>query len=216
MTITVHTLVKNEERWIKSALLSVLKQVDRLLVWDTGSTDSTVKIIQSISSPKIEFKECGSVDRQGLVKLRNEQIKETTTNWFLILDGDEIWPENHLIQLIKAMQNARPKTIALVNRTRNCLGDIHHYLPQNKGEYRIGPWRGHLNIRAIKNFPGLKVSGEYPNEAYIYQNKKIQDQPEKLEFVDTWYWHTTHLKRTGWWHQFQVMDRVKKFKICFY
>ena len=210
--ITVHTLVKNEEKWIKPAILSVINHVDRILVWDTGSTDQTVKIIQSIKSPKIEFEERGSVNRQGLVKLRNEQIKATVTDWFLILDGDEIWPEKNLLQLIKAMKTAKSSTIALVNRTKNCVGDLHHYLPESAGKYQIGPWRGHLNIRAIKNLPGLTVTGEYPNEAYVSQGKKLQDQPENLELVDTWYYHTTHLKRTSWWHALKVMDRLRKFK----
>lgn len=210
--ITVHTLVKNEEVWIKPALEAVLPHVDSLLVWDTGSTDSTAAIIESIKSPKIKFKQCGPVDREGLVKLRNEQIKATKTDWFLLVDGDEIWPKDNLIQLIKAMRSARPETIALVNRTRNCIGDLNHYLAESQGRYKIGSWSGHLNIRAIRNLPGLKVTGSYPNEAYIFEGKKLQDQPERLEFVDTWYYHATHLKRTGFWHSLRVIDRLKKFK----
>lgn len=210
--LTTHTIVKNEQNWIKPALLSVIDQVEQMLVWDTGSTDRTVAIIKSINSPKIDFAQKGPVDRQGLVALRNEQIKITQTPWFLILDGDEIWPKDNLIQLIKAIEKAQPNIIALVNRTKNCVGDINHFLPEAKGQYNIGPWHGHLNIRAIRNLSGLKVVGEYPNEAYVYQGKKLQDQPENLEFVDTWYLHTTHLKRTGWRCQFSVIDRMKKFK----
>jgi glycosyltransferase involved in cell wall biosynthesis len=212
MNFTVHTVIKNESVWIKSALESVIDLADKLLVWDTGSTDKTVAIIKSINSAKIEFKECGPINRQGLIDLRSQQIKATRTDWFLILDGDEIWPKENLEKLIKAMRSAKPETLALVNRTRNCVGDLQHYLPESAGQYRIGSWHGHLNIRAIRNLPGLKVVGEYPNEAYVYQNKKLQDQPEKLEFVDTWYYHTTHLKRTGWWHSLRVMDRLRKFK----
>lgn len=210
--ITTHTIVKNEQNWIKPALLSVIDQVDRLLVWDTGSTDKTPAIIKSINSPKIVFSQKGSVDRQQLVNLRNLQLKATQTPWFLILDGDEIWPKNNIIQLIKAMEKAQSNTIALVNRTKNCIGDLHHFFPESKGQYHIGPWQGHLNIRAIKNLPGLQVVGEYPDEAYIYQGKKLQNQPERLEFVDTWYLHTTHLKRTDWRHSLKVIDRLKKFK----
>lgn len=215
MTLTIHTIVKNEECWIKPALSSVIDRADRLLVWDTGSTDKTVALIKSLNSPKIEFKECGSVNRQGLVALRNQQIKATTSDWLMLLDGDEIWPKDNLEKLINAMQLAKTKTIALVNRTKNCLGDFNHYVPESSGNYHIGPWSGHLNIRAIRNLPGLKVIGEYPNEAYIYQDKKLQDQPERLEFVDTWYYHTTHLKRTGWWHSLKVIDRLRKFKLRF-
>lgn len=212
--ITGHTIVKNEEVWVKKSLESVLPYLDKILVWDTGSTDKTVEIIRSIDSSKIKFKQCCPVNREGLVKLRNEQIQATKTGWFILVDGDEIWPKDNLIQLIKAMKNSHPETIALVNRTRNCIGDLNHYLPESKGRYKIGPWSGHLNIRAIRNLPGLKVAGAYPNEAYVFEGKKLQDQPGKLEFVDTWYYHTTHLKRTGFWHSLRVMDRIKKFKLA--
>ncbi|MDZ4229406.1 MAG: glycosyltransferase, partial [Patescibacteria group bacterium] len=124
--LTSHTLVKNEEVWIKPALESVINFADPMLVWDTASTDKTVSIIKSIKSPKIKFKQSGPVDREGLVRLRNEQIKATKTDWLLLLDGDEIWPEENLKELTQAMAKAQPETLALVNRTRNCLGDLNH------------------------------------------------------------------------------------------
>jgi len=212
MNITTHTIIKNEEWFIKQALLSAEKFVDEMLVWDTGSTDKTVEIIKSLKSPKVKFKQFSKIDRAGLVKLRNEQIKITNTPWFLILDGDEIWPEKNLDKLVRAMKSAKPNTIALVNRTKNCIGDLNHFVPEEKGKYQIGPWKGHLNIRAIRNVKGLKVEGEYPMESYTLNNEKIQDLVERLQFVDTWYLHATHLKRSGWLNQFKTIDRVKKFK----
>lgn len=212
MFLTACMIVKNEEKWIKPALLSVINHVDAILVWDTGSTDKTVAIIKSIDSPKIEFQQKGPTDRPGLARLRHQQIKLTTTPWFMLLDGDEIWPEKNLIQLIKAIKRAKPTTLALVNRVRNSIGDIYHYLPETKGSYRIGPWQGHLNIRAIKNFPGLQVIGEYPLETYALNGKPIQLLTDRLEFCDTWYLHLTHLKRSGWLHQLNVIDRLKKYK----
>ncbi len=212
MKLTSHTIVKNEQRWIKPALLSVINHVSEMMVYDTGSTDKTVELIKSINSSKIHFKQCGSVNRKSLVNLRNQQIQQTKNPWLLILDGDEIWPEKNLIQLTKSINNAKPNTLALVNKTRNCVKDIYHYLPESKGDYQIGPWKGHLNIRAIKNSLDLKVAGQYPLESYTVNNIPLQDQPENLEFVNTWYLHTTHLKRTNWRHQLNVIDRLKKFK----
>ena len=213
MKLTTHTIVKNEQNWIKPALLSVIDHVDQMLVWDTGSTDKTVEIIKSINSPKIKFQQFKSTGRQSLIDLRNQQIQATQTPWFIILDGDEIWPTKNLLQLIKAIDLAKPDTLALVNKTRNCIKDIYHYLPDSKGQYQIGPWRGHLNIRAIKIHPSLKVVGQYPLESYTVNNLPLQNQPEKLEFVDTWYLHTTHLKRSNWFNQLNVIDRIKKFKL---
>lgn len=213
MKLTTHTIVKNEQNWIKPALLSVIDHVDQMLVWDTGSTDKTIKIIKSINSPKIRLQQFKFINRKSLVDLRNQQIKVTQTPWFLILDGDEIWPKSNLLQLIKTINQAQPSTLALVNKSRNCIKDIYHYLPDSQGQYQIGSWKGHLNIRAIKNSPNLKVIGEYPLESYTVNDIRLQDQPDKLEFVDTWYLHLTHLKRTSWLNQLNVIDRIKKYKL---
>lgn len=210
--ITTHTIVKNEEKYIKYALLSVINFIDRMLVWDTGSSDKTMELIKSIKSKKIQFKQFSKVNRKKIVFLRNEQIKLTKTAWFLILDGDEIWPNKNLLTLIKSMKKANETTIALVNKTRNCIRDIYHYLPEERGYYHIGPWQGHLNIRAIRNIKKLKVVGEYPLESFSLRGIPIQKLINRLEFVDTWYLHTTHLKRSNWLDQIKVIDRLKKFK----
>ena len=245
--ITLHTIVKNEDRFIKAALISALasKDVKRALVWDTGSTDNTVQEILSIKDPRIEFIEKGNVSRKKLALLRNEQLEITKTPWILLVDGDEIWPEKNLQNLILTMKKclAGPDptlpdnnvTIALVNRTRNVVGDIYHYLPESKGHYQIGSWTGHLNIRAIRNLSGLIVKGGYPDEWYELDGVKIQEYPSCLsnkespcrtarrllnrrqefclQFVDTWYLHATHLKRSSsWMAEFKTIDRLKKHK----
>ena len=48
MKVWAHTLVKNEERYIWYAVMSVIDWVDKILIWDTGSTDKTVEIIKEI------------------------------------------------------------------------------------------------------------------------------------------------------------------------
>lgn len=213
--VTLHTVVCNESRFIKAALLAALSsnKVERALVWDTGSTDQTVVEILSIKDKRIKFQQKGNIDRNSLVHLRKEQLKMTKTPWFLLVDGDEIWPRDNLDKLILAMKQCDNKTTAFVCRTRNAVGDIYHYLPESEGHYQIGFWKGHLNIRAIRNLPGLTVRGEYPNEWYELNGKKLQDQPEGLKFVNTWYLHATHLKRSGsWWSELLTIDRWKKHR----
>lgn len=233
--ITLHTIVKNEGKFVKAALLSALSssEVERALVWDTGSTDKTVEEILSIKDRRIEFQQRGKVNRKTLVLLRKEQLAATRTPWFMLVDGDEIWPEKNLQKLISAMKKSGPEIIALVNKTRNAVGDLHHFLPESEGHYQIGPWSGHLNIRAIRNLPGLAVEGIYPNEWYELRGVKIQEYPiclkqetpdvvrsllnkrrePCLKFVDTWYLHATHLKRSeSWISELITLDRLKKHK----
>ena len=59
--ITLHTIVKNEDKFVRAALLATLSsnEVKRALVWDTGSSDDTVAQILSISDKRIEFQQKG-------------------------------------------------------------------------------------------------------------------------------------------------------------
>jgi glycosyltransferase involved in cell wall biosynthesis len=47
-SLTSHSVVKNEEQYIGYALRSVLPFVDSALVFDTGSTDNTVAVIEEV------------------------------------------------------------------------------------------------------------------------------------------------------------------------
>lgn len=44
-TITAHVMVKNEEFFIFEAIRSVIEHVDKMIIFDTGSTDGTVRKI---------------------------------------------------------------------------------------------------------------------------------------------------------------------------
>ena len=47
-TITGHMVVKNEDRWIYYAIMSVIEYLDKLIIYDTGSIDHTKDIIKGI------------------------------------------------------------------------------------------------------------------------------------------------------------------------
>ncbi len=196
MKLTVQTVVKNEDRWVYFALQSVLPFVEKILVFDTGSTDKTVEAIKSTNSSKIIFEEKGLVDGEGLVKLRREQLEMTKTEWFLLLDGDEIWPRQQLRKLLEEAEKSPPDTLAIFNRVKNCIGDVYHLLPESAGRYKISDIKGNLNTRLIKKIPGLQISGSYPLEYYFDGNGPIQDQTGKMVFADVWYLHASFLKRS--------------------
>ncbi len=197
MEVTVHTVVKNEDVWVWYAIQSVLPFVEKVLVFDTGSEDRTVNLIKSIKSKKIIFEEKGAVDRKGLVALRQEQLERTKTDWFLILDGDEIWPRTELEKLLLSAASSDKKIVAIYNEVRNCIGDVWHYLPADAGNYHIGNRSGNLNIRLIRKTESLKISGEYPLEVYGDENGPIQKQPDNLVYSEAWYLHTSFLQRSS-------------------
>lgn len=210
MPITGHCLVRNEDRFIWYAINSALPYLEKLIIYDTGSTDKTVGIVKSIKSSKIIFAQKFQKTPEELVKLRLDQIAQTRTEWFFLLDGDEIWPEKSIVKLFDTAINAPGDKLAVFCRTRNCVGDVYHYLPENTGRYELSGIKGHLNVRMFRKTPDLTVTGRYPLEAYCYKGLPINDQPGKLVFADVWYLHTTHLQRSSLTEK--ILNREKKSK----
>lgn len=203
MKITVHCLVKNEEKFIWYALNSVLEHVEKIIVWDTGSTDNTVEIIKSIKSPKIEFQEKGLVDPIGVTRLRNEMIDITKTNWIMILDGDEVWWDDTMKKIIEIIHTDPLKFDTIVSPTTMLVGDIYHKQENLAGKYKIHHKQGHYNLRFLwaknQELKVVGVYGHYPHEAYINDaGVKAQDLPkDKILFSDDPYLHMSHLLRSS-------------------
>lgn len=180
---TAHILVRNEDQFLKYALESVLPFVSDYIIYDTGSTDKTCEILK-----QYKFEEKGIVNKINYVALRNEMIDKTKTDWFLLVDGDEVWNEEMLKNYLE-FSLKQPKNIqATFLRTRNCVGDVFHY--RNSGNYEIAGMKGSLNIRAYRKT--VCWEGEYPLERCVNSTDK-----NSLAFFDGYYWHMTHLKRSS-------------------
>lgn len=202
-TATAHCLVKNEENFIWYAIMSVLPYVDKMIVFDTGSTDKTVSLIKEIlktklGKQKIHFEEKGEVDKQGHTDLRNEMIKMTKTDWFMILDGDEVWPAEEIEYLLNNELSDAIKTskgVVMVNY-HLCNIDLKHY---SESGHFFAPWgyHGHFTYRLFRNFSGISWKGEYLKDKLFY-NKNVPVNSRKNTFYSTaYFWHLSKLKRSS-------------------
>lgn len=219
-SITVHCVVKNEEKWIWYAINSILDIADRILVYDTGSTDNTEKIIKTIKSKKVIFEEKGEVSAKGLVDLRRQQLKLTKTPWFLILDGDEIWPDETKKELLNKLKSATINDWAVVIRAWNFIGDTYHIHPESfqyHWPYAPKNWQGWANLRIISTqIPGLSIKGGYPLEYYHDKTSTpIQNYGKKhLIFLKKRYFHASYLQRSSSRKADRsILNRAKKWKL---
>lgn len=218
MTKTVwgNCLVKNEDRYLYFAVMSVIDYLDKLLIWDTGSTDQTVKIINFLLGKfpgKIFFREYGQVDEVSFTRARQEMLQETSSDWLFLLDGDEVWWESSIRKLRQAIEKMGDDYNLIFNPTVNLVGDIYHYQGESAGQYKIAGKKGHFNIRAInRRIPGLHVEKPYGQEGYLDRDRiMIQDlDPGKILFIDAPYLHFTHLPRSS--REDEVMQRARKMK----
>ncbi|MDO8341531.1 MAG: glycosyltransferase family 2 protein [Candidatus Woesebacteria bacterium] len=102
MKIFAHTLFKNEERWLWFSVTSIIDHVDKLLLWDTGSTDRSWEIATLLKNKypsKIDLREFGEVTPTTFTKVRQEMLDETDSDWFLVVDADEIWWEEKISKM---------------------------------------------------------------------------------------------------------------------
>jgi len=213
--IVVNCLVKNEERWIWYALQSVINYVDQILVWDTGSTDSTPDIIRSISDPKISFKQIGSVDKGKFTQVRQQMLDASKdADWMMLLDGDEIWPDEAIKEVRRIVDTSGNKFEYLVNGYYNLIGDVFHYQDPSAGKYHIGSYSGNVTTRIIhmKNIPGVHFNLPYGKEGLFDGSETpIQNRsPIRTLLCEQSYLHTSHLSRSS--QDRLVMQRSKKFK----
>ena len=203
MKIWVHTLVKNEERYIWYAVMSVIDHVDKILIWDTGSEDKTIKIIKEVKKKypeKVDFRQIGEVTSAGYTKTRQEMLDNTNSNWFLILDGDEVWWEDSIKTLVETIQKERNTLETIVTPSYVLVGDIYHYQEEAAGRDEIDGRRGHLTIRAMnRTIPGLYTTKPHGQHGYFDENGTlIQERPRKFrKFLNVYNMHFTHLPRSS-------------------
>lgn len=203
MKIWANCIVHNEENFIWYAIMSVIDYVDKVLVWDSGSTDKTVEIIEAIKKEKwekIEFKEIGPQDKYGYTKMRQAMLEESACDWILILDGDEVWWRDSIKQVANLINTKKGSIDAIVSPFYNMVGDVYHYQSEKAGKYEIAGKKGHLTIRAInRQIPGLHLEGPYGEESYSDgDGVPIQKRDlKRLVFTDSPFMHLTHLKRTS-------------------
>lgn len=201
-TITAHMVVKNEDRWIWFAIMSVIDFVDKLIIFDTGSFDNTNRIIETFLmdekySNKIMYERLGKVSVNEFYKVRQKQIEYTETDYFMVVDGDEIWYKDSLCELESILSEKKPMLVA--TRFINCCGDIWHYRYDNRESYCIKGIKGSITIRVYSlNIPGIKCGGDYGVEGFLDEkNVPVQEGGYDIEVMEGKYLHTSMLNRSS-------------------
>lgn len=106
--ITVVIPLYNKEREIEQTLKSVLRQTrlpHEIIVVDDGSTDRSAEQVLSLGHPLIRLIR---QENRGVSAARNRAIREATTPWVALLDGDDRW-EPHYLECIEALSEAYPE-----------------------------------------------------------------------------------------------------------
>ncbi|HJY98765.1 MAG TPA: glycosyltransferase [Patescibacteria group bacterium] len=201
MTISAHTLVKNEEKFIWYSVGSVIDHVDKVLLWDTGSTDATWKILEEIKKrypDKVDLKEMGPVDPERFANLRQKMLEATDSDWVFILDGDEVWWEDSIKKVKSEIKEN--KFDAVVVPFVNAVGDIFHRQSERAGKYKIDGRKGNITLRLFRSdIPGLNVVKRYFQEGYADETGSLLQESGKVirKYIDAPFFHLTHIPRSS-------------------
>ncbi len=216
MEIWAHSMIKNEGRWLWYSVGSVINHVDKILLWDTGSTDSSLQIEKKLAKKypdKIILKtlDQNSSGEFSEARERQEMLDQTSADWFLVLDGDEIWWEDSVKKVIDLIRTKGDKFESVVVPTINLVGDIFHFQGSSAGRYKFGEKVGHYNLRAVKrSIPGLHSQGEHGVWGWADGDGKMIQDRNTYKFIDAPYLHATNLKRSSAYSE--VVKRVKKYR----
>lgn len=188
MPLTVHCLIKNEENFVGYALRSVIDFADKILIFDTGSKDRTVEIVKELvkSYPsKIILEEKGECDKATHTKLRQEMIDRTETDWFMILDGDEVWTTRALNEAMRIISSGGVEVIE--SYFYECVGDVFH------AHYK----KSYKTVRFLKK-GDVKWSGDYSSDnIFSVKTGKPAVSVKKTAVLENKFWHATHLNRSS-------------------
>lgn len=106
MQLSVLMPVFNREKYVFEAVRSILHQTHKdlqLLIYNDGSTDNTIQVIQSINDPRIKL--MGEKENKGVAYARNRLLEACDTPYACFQDSDDISVDNRLEKQWQIIKN---------------------------------------------------------------------------------------------------------------
>ena len=144
--ISLCMIVKNEIASLEQTIDSVSSLVDEVAILDTGSTDGTWELVQTLAH---RHKQIAWPDHFG--EARNQALALATGDWILILDGDEVLADGH--ETIRSASK-RSDLLAAEFKIRNDMGDGTHGEFWACRFFRLRPditWEGRIHEQVLSN-----------------------------------------------------------------
>lgn len=129
-SFSIVIICKNEKGNIERVLQSIVGVTDDIVVYDSGSTDGTVEVLQQAG---VRVKQG---EWMGFGKTKGHAVSLAAHDWVLCLDADEALDEE-LQQSLKELTFRDSQTVYQL-RFKNLLGDKH---------LQWGEWGGDKHIR---------------------------------------------------------------------
>jgi len=163
VTLAACIIVKNEENNLEKCLNSIRDFIDEIIVVDTGSDDKTKEIAKRLGAKVFDFKWTNDFSAA-----RNFALKQTSCDWVLQLDADEILAEG---------EGAKIRELTKRDDICGAILQIHNKFENESKNFF------HTNLRIFRNAKGVLYEGKL-HESVINSlkllNKKIINADIKI------------------------------------
>lgn len=180
MKISVCMIVRNESMHLPHALRSIPAEFETIVV-DTGSTDDTVQLAESLGARVYHW-----AWTDDFAAARNESISQATGDYILILDADEQLAEDAREQM-EGFVRSYPGEPAAVSILNQIGGEIHRtqmirFFPRSplfhyRGIVHEQLFNGDEPARAVTSGIGITHIGY---EKTVYEAQKKEERYLKL------------------------------------
>jgi glycosyltransferase involved in cell wall biosynthesis len=175
--LSLALIVNNEARCLERCLKSITHVVDETVVVDTGSTDGTLGIAQSLGAKVSTFQWSND-----FAAARNFALDQTRGTWILVLDADE-HASPGLAGEIRAFIGGTPA----VGRLK-ILSDFrrnNQLLRSQSFVSRLFPrgarFEGRIHEQVVSALPRVNLKGELWHDGYLEQGKSDRNIKLLLE-----------------------------------
>ncbi|MGZ4203474.1 MAG: glycosyltransferase, partial [Thermoleophilaceae bacterium] len=160
LRISLTMIVKDEEEMLPRCLEAIHDVVDEMIIVDTGSSDRTVEIAESLGAKVLHHEWTGDFS-----EARNVSLEAASGDWFMYLDADEVLVREDAKQLRKLAGHVWREAFFVVET--NFTGDLDDGMAVN-----------HNTLRMFRNRP------EYRFKDRIHEqiaHSLPSNMPERIE-----------------------------------
>jgi glycosyltransferase involved in cell wall biosynthesis len=177
-SLSLIMIVKNEEKNIKRCLDSVKDLADEIIIVDTGSKDNTKNIAIKKGAKVYDYHW-----RNDFSDARNFSIKQSTSDWNLVLDADEYILSNH--QRIREFIEKNHKFIGKINILSRYLENQQEMI-ESSYVSRLFPnrdifFQGKVHEQLVSNLPRINIDVKVGHDGYYGTDKTDRNLPLLIE-----------------------------------
>ena len=191
MLLSIGMIVKNEEKFLRDCLNGIkpiLEEIhSELIIYDTGSSDSTVEIAKEFTSKVYQ-----TAWRGDFAWARNHTVDKAVGKWYMFLDADEIFTDvTDIIDFFKTEEYKkyntatyrldnitpngargffRPVRLFKLKKDTRFVGKIHEYIP---------PYLPVKNLDSVADHHGYNLGSSRRKEKNKRNLKPLLEEHEE-------------------------------------